>query len=569
MIQRGHKNCEAGLFLYFLVLAPKMIIKILTHIREMMNIFQFKFDAWPLFIALFWIFAIPRAIPLKFSSNGLHQILQYSCLLLFVPVIILIARQVKRYMIAIQSPPSEFFGKWLMTGATLICGTVWSIYGVIFYPGIISWDFYAQWHEMSGNIPLSDWHPVFHTLFMRAVTRIWYSPAMVSLIQISTMSVLVGMAAVRLLRNGVPSRVIVTMVIFYAFFPLNGFYAVSLWKDIGYSIAFLWLNVLIVDVVFSSGRVLAQRSFQISIFLVLCCVAMMRHNGLVPAFGSLLMLLTIYHRTQLKPILILILSLAALILFFKGPFFTMLNVDVTDKNVLKAHLPIQHIGAVLNADGEIASDDRIFLSKIMPLSYWKEAYDPRSCMPLIFGKDQNGATFLKGEFLKKYENYQKFLVIWAKIALHNPYPIIQYYRHSTELLWRIHTWYNPFVIADEDLLESHLFTGYKPSQRLSEHAGPGGRFLIHLVNNHATGWLFHRGAFYFWVSLFFLSLTTLRANKATVMIIAAPMLLQALTVAAFPLVQDTRFMFPVILVSPLLIALFFSARLTDSIPNSD
>lgn len=534
-----------------------------------MNIFQFKINAWPLFIALFWAYAIPLAIPLKFSSNGLHRSLQYACLLLLVPLFILLARHVERRTISIQSSPSEFSGRWLMAGATLACGIVWTIYGVIFYPGIISWDFYAQWHEMSGNIPLSDWHPVFHTLLIRAVTRIWYSPAMVTLLQISTMSILVGMAAVRLLRNGVPSWTIMMMVLFYAFFPLNGFYAVSLWKDIGYSIAFLWLNVLVVDVVFSSGRVLAKRSFQVSIFLALCCVAMMRHNGLVPAFGSLLVLLAIYYRTQLKPILILMLSLAAFILLFKGPVFTMFKVDVTDKNILKAHLPIQHIGAVLHADGEITPDDRIFLSKIIPLPYWKEAYDPRSCMPLIFGKDQNGATYLKGEFLKKDENYHKFLVIWLKIALQNPYPIIQYYRRSTELLWRIHTWYNPFVIADEDLKESHLFTGYKPSQRLSEHVGTGGRFLIRLVNNHATGWLLHRGAFYFWVSLFFLSFATLRANKTTVMIIATPMLLQALTVAAFPLVQDTRFMFPVILVSPLLIALFFSARLTEPIADSD
>ena len=373
---------------------------------------------------------------------------------------------------------------------------------------------------------------------------------------------LVGMAAARLLRNGVPLWVIMLMVCFYAFFPLYGLYSVSLWKDIGYSIAFFWLNILMLDVVSSNGIILAQRSFHVSLFLALCCVAMMRHNGLVPAFGSLLVLLAAYYRTQWRSILIIIASLAATIILFKGPIFEMLKVNVSEKNVLKAHLPIQHIGALLNSDSNITPNDQVFLAEILPLSYWKEAYDPRSCMPLIFGKDKNGTPYLKGEFLKNDGNYKKFILLWAKIALQNPYPIIQYYLQSTELLWRIKTWYDPFVIADEDLMESHLFSGYKPSQRLSERVGPGGGFLLALVNNHSTGWLLNRGAFYFWISLVFLSLSTLRTQKMVVGIIATPLLLQALTVAAFPLVQDTRFMFPIILISPLLTAFFFSARLT-------
>ena len=525
---------------------------------------KYKVTPSALAISLFWSAVIPLIIPLKFSSDRLHQLLQFSSLILLFLVMLWICNRIGKQKIPLQAPRIKLPSTWLMIGAISICAIIWSIYGFVFYPGIITWDFYVQWHEMSGKIPLSDWHPAFHTLLMWVVTRIWFSPAIVTLVQVAAMSVLVGITAVRLAKNGVPLMIVALMVLFYAFFPLNGFYAVSLWKDIGYALAFFWLNILLFDVVFSKGSILAKRSFQMLFFLALCCVALIRHNGLIPAFGSLLVLLAIYFRSQSKPILLLMVALAAFIFLFKGPVFHLLKVNVTDKNVLKAHLPIQHIGAVLHAGGDITQEDKVFLAQIMPLSYWKKAYDPRSCMPLIFGKDKNGTPYLDGDFLKNHENYRKFLSVWTRTALTNPAPIMNYYLYGTELLWRIHTRYSPFVIADEDLAEDHLYSGYKPSQKLSEHVGPVGSFLIHLINNNATGWLFHRGAFYFWTSLFFLSLLALRADKVSIIAIVAPMLLQAFTVAAFPLVQDTRFMFPIILVTPLLISLFFSNRLTAS-----
>jgi len=512
-----------------------------------------------LFLALFWSVVIMLVVPVRFASDANNYNFKYILVFLFLFMSLAVGiRLAGNFQVSVKPYPDSRSCQWWMIGSTALCAIIWSIYGWFFYPGLISWDFYVQWYEMSGKIPFSDWHPLFHTLFIWLVTRIWYSPAMVSLVQIMTLSLLVGLLAKRLYRLGTPWWVVLFLVAFYAFFPLNGFYAVSLWKDIGYSIAFLWLNILVLDIVVSKGKVLTRKSTLLSLFLSLWCVAMMRHNGIVPALGSLLILFLVYYRKYLKPLFLVLISLVAMIVIFKGPVFTWLNVDVKSKNVLKAHLPIQHVGAVLNAGREISLQDKEFLTQIMPLSYWKQAYDSRSCMPLIFGKKTDGSHYLNGEFLKDNERYREFLGIWAKLVLKNFDVIIRYHLTGSELLWRIQTPYRSFVIADEDLVEEDLYSGYKPSLRLSERVGDAGRYLIQLINDPATGWLLHRGALYFWLSLFFLSLTIVRTRQWTVVIVAVPMLLQMSTVAAFPLVQDTRFMYPIILVAPMLMALFFS-----------
>jgi len=232
-----------------------------------------------------------------------------------------------------------------------------------------------------------------------------------------------------------------------------------------------------------------------------------------------------------------------------------------EKNILNAHIIIQHIGAILNAGVHISEDEKNFLLKVMPLRQWKNAYQPLNCMPLIFGKAKDGNRYLNIEFLKYQDNFRKLLFVWAKLVIKNPVVIIRYYLKSTELLWRINVPYRTFVIADEDLMEEHLYTGYKPSKRLIERTGNMGRHLITFINNQNLGWFLHRGALYFWISVFFLTLTILRHKQFIILVIATPMILQAASVATFPLVQNTRFMFPIILTTPLFVSLFFASKL--------
>jgi hypothetical protein len=526
-----------------------------------------KKNAIVLFGTLFWTAVAIFAVPLSLQASSWSQLVKSTVLVLIIfALFALLIHKALTCNLANKGDSTKLSTSRLALGSALLCAAVWSVYGVVFYPGLISWDIYVQWHEMSGTLPRSDWHPFFHTCLVWLVTRIWLSPAMIMTAQIVFMSSVVGIAARSLQRIRVPDWIILLAVLFYAFFPLNGFYAVSLWKDISYSISFLWLTVLVIDVVSSDGEALSRRNVFIQFFIALFFIALMRHNGIVPAFGSVAVLFAFYCRSQLKPMLLLIFAVIAAVVLFKGPTLAALGVEVKSKKAAKAQVLVQHVGAILNDEGKITEEEKQFLSNILPIAHWKGGYQVHSCMPLICGKNKQGQPFFNGVFLQDDTNYKQFIAIWAKLTSRHPLSIVKYYVQATELIWRIHAPYGIFVIADEGLTADDLYSGYKPSPPLYEKVGRLGKLLIKLLTGSKyTDWLLYRGALYFWLSIFFLSLTFIRSRKNTVLIAAAPMLLQIATVAAFPLAQDTRYMFPVILTAPLLMALYFSPKF--SIPS--
>lgn len=521
-------------------------------------------------VALLWTAIAVLVIPLSLSAGTWRHFIQSvalaSILFLFFAVVISYALKYE-----ITPPVTDSSGsRWLVVGGVLLCAAVWLAYGIVFYPGLVSWDIYVQWHEMSGTLPRSDWHPFFHTSLIWLLTRIWHSPAMIMTAQILSMLAAVGLALLVLQKIEIPQAVIAGVILFYAFFPLNGFYAVSLWKDINYSAAFLWLTLLFITIASSKGKELAKQGMLIQLFFALCCIAMMRHNGIVPAFGSLLVLFALYCRSQFKRVLLLSVAVVAAVALFRGPALDNLGVEVKSRKAAKAQVLVQHIGAILNDGGKLSAEEEQFLTNILPITHWKGGYQARSCMPLICGKDQQGQPFFHGIFLQDDANYKHFLKIWANLALRHPVSILKYYANATELIWRIHAPYGIFVIPDEGLNANDLYSGYKPSPPLKEQVGDFGKLLLNLLLGHpAAGWLLYRGALYFWLSIFFLSLAFIRSRKATVPVAAAPMLLQVATVAAFPLAQDTRYMYPVILTVPLFIALYFSPKFSNSSMQRD
>jgi hypothetical protein len=513
---------------------------------------------WLNFNVLAWVLILYFAYPISLQFETAIQTVKGIAILIIISMglyILFITTWIMRGKVFTNRSTKKTFFAFI--GSTLFCAIVWSYYLVVYYPGLISWDFYVQWHEMAGNTPFTDWHPFFHTLVIWAVTRIWFSPAMVSIAQIFFMSLVVGLLASKVRKFDMPLILIVMLVCFYALFPLNGFYAVSLWKDIGYSIAIFWCTVLTLEIVHHKGGILQKPLFLIQFFLSLVCIALMRHNGLVPAFGVLLILFLFYWRHQFWKILTLAIMLVTVIALYRGPLFSLLNVDVKNRNILAAHLPIQHIGAILSDDGIVTSEEKEFLTNILPISYWQRSYNPRSCMPLIFGKDKEGRRMLNVPFLEDRANYEQFLHLWSKLVIRNPTQIIKYHISASELLWLIHAKYGVFIIADEDITEQHLYDGYTPSTRLIERVNDAGKRLIELLTNPSTGWFLHRGALYFLLALLGLNLALIRTRNWEPIIVATPMLLQAVTIALFPLVQDTRFMFPIILVAPVLVALVF------------
>lgn len=93
---------------------------------------------------------------------------------------------------------------------------------------------------------------------------------------------------------------------------------------------------------------------------------------------------------------------------------------------------------------------------------------------------------------------------------------------------------------------------------ISASVGSVGKKLIDLIKDQKKGWFLHRAAIYFWSTLLSIIVLMLRFRDTRILIIASPFVFQSLSIALFLLVQDTRFVYPIILTAPIFAALLFS-----------
>ena len=83
------------------------------------------------------------------------------------------------------------------------------------------------------------------------------------------------------------------------------------------------------------------------------------------------------------------------------------------------------------------------------------------------------------------------------------------------------------------------------------------------MKSRSMNWLTYRGGLYLWAMLFVCLWYCIRFRNARELLILVPVILQVATLLAFPLVQDARFTWPVVVIAPAVIA-FLLARTRDA-----
>ncbi len=212
---------------------------------------------------------------------------------------------------------------WLLYA--LPCIAVWSFYLVCFWPGSMSPDSLDQWHQVL-HTDFKDWHPAFHTMNIWLITRAALSPALVAAVQILALASAVGWSLSVLQRYGISKAVLWITALLIAICPVNGLMAITLWKDLAYSVVLLILAVYLLQIVMSDAVWLVVRRNWLLLGFILALVSLYRHNGVIPAFCTIAALLVLYRRRWIG---ITAAALAALVLTIgiRGPLYDMLDVN--------------------------------------------------------------------------------------------------------------------------------------------------------------------------------------------------------------------------------------------------
>jgi len=256
--------------------------------------------------------------------------------------------------------------KWGWLAFAVPPALAWTIYLLTFFPALMTKDSFYSWDQLL-NHAYQDLHPVSYTMYLWLLTRAWFSPAAVALFQVACLSLVIAATLGYMLRHGLPAWTAWVVSAGYAALPINGVLVISIWKDIPYSIAMLWLFAISMRIVLEGAGWLEKRGNLVLLGTLCAAASLMRHNGLVVSIGLAALLFTLYPAQRKR----LLWSAAAFLLLWgavKGPVYRLLKVKTFA--ISSDQVMIFHIGAHIYAGTPMTQEEIAYLDAIQPYPDW-------------------------------------------------------------------------------------------------------------------------------------------------------------------------------------------------------
>lgn len=307
-----------------------------------------------------------------------------------------------------------------------LLGVIWGIYWLAYYPGLLSDDSVNQWSQLYGTLPLSEWHPLIHTFLIKLFSFNGRYPALFLAIQLIFGAAVVATILARGYKLGVPTPIVYIIALFYALYPVNGYYMVTMWKDTPYAILILILFWLILEIVRSDEEVLKSHWFRIIFCFTLFGVGTVRKNGLLVIFALILCLFAVLMHKKT------VLGLGAVVL---GLIFAFNTYSTHALNAVKSppseafSIPLQQIAATYHYQGNMPRTQAKYFETIMPREDWVAHYNPYLVDTIKFSNQFNKKVINR--------NPKHFIENWAIVLKRNPVIFIKAYIKQSAAIWEI------------------------------------------------------------------------------------------------------------------------------------
>jgi len=463
------------------------------------------------------------------------------------------------YTFSVRGRKAKFSWVWYMAPMLV----AWGFSLLLFWPGIMSTDAVTQW-AMGVTGQYNDWQSAFHALILAGLMRIWYEPAFVAIVQIFFFALVAAWGLKTLENHGVPRGFLWGISFIFALLPTNMLLSITLWKDIPYAIAFLWLTGIVLNIALSQGEWLKRPGNWIILAISAFLVSIFRQNGAAISLLTLIFLLIIY-RSLWKP---LTLSLAAAIIIFvltKGPLYTAIDLDresTGQTNLIYLH----HIAAHLDAGTEIDQTDREYLNSFRPIEDWEY-----SCC--YVGTISYDNQFNRTDFLANTSRNRKLAI---DLLLRDPGVDIRHATCAAELTWNFENsqcytksshGFNTWRTGDVDWIVKNDF-GLEDNSRLPELVDRAVQFLRYFGFPDDDLAPYLRPAFWLYVGILAVSSAVIRRKEMALLSSLIPVLSQTLILFLISFAPAVRYHFGTVLAGILLIGLLFLPSNLNSEPHS-
>ncbi|MCA1032195.1 DUF6020 family protein [Bacillus timonensis] len=409
-------------------------------------------------------------------------------------------------------------------------------YFISYYPAAMSPDSLSSWAQAHTQ-EYHNWHPIMFTWLIMLLSKIWNSPAIVSLFQILSLAGILSYGFVQLQKLGVNKAVLIITSIIIAIIPSYGIYNIIIWKDVLFSASLLLFTIHLFLIVYSNGQWLGEKSHVILFVLSSFGVVFLRHNGYPVFILTILVLLFFYRKKVAKVVVPIFITMITLQILLTGPVFAWLDVKPSDPNEALS-IPTQQIAHIIKSEGNLTEEQLAYYDRILPIEIWKEKYLPHTVDPIKFSWADYDRDVI-------FDDFGKYVRTWGEIVVQNPGLAFEAFKKHTALVWQMSTpqygytaTYITVIMGNDYGLENKMISQPFTTMATSYLEGS-------LSVPYKFVW---RPAFYAFLILLF-SVILIVKNGYRSIVITLPFLLNMLSVLAAMPAQDFRYLFANVLIS--------------------
>lgn len=276
------------------------------------------------------------------------------------------------------------------------------------FPGILSYDSIDQLSQAIGLYGLNNHHPVTHTLIIKLFVKVGsfiknesFGVALFSLFQMSALSATFAYVIYYMRKKAFNKYFILLVLLFYAFYPVHGFYSVTMWKDIPFAICMTFLIIGLIELISNKDAFFSSKRKMIIFSIILLLTMLFRNNGLYVVLMLFMVLAIVYRKNILKMLAVFLIPLM-IYFVYTGPVFNVLGVK--KGSIVEAlSVPLQQMARISKyCSDELTQEEKDEIYLYIPVDNLGELYNPRLSDPVKSKADADYISDNKIEFVKSY-----------------------------------------------------------------------------------------------------------------------------------------------------------------------
>lgn len=299
------------------------------------------------------------------------------------------------------------------------------------YPGLIAPDSIYQIMQFKHIMPLTDYHPVLHTLFLKLGFKIGetfstsenFGAACSTIIQMIIMASIYSYFIVFLNKKKINKKIIALLIILFGALPIYAFFSLSMWKDVLFG-GFFLLFVIHLYNLLNTNENIKIRDYLFFIIISLLLL-LFRNNAIYMYILFIPFYLFAFRKKWLHSFISIVLVVSCF-LMIKHPIYNYYGVE-RSKSWEYLGIPIQQVGRMAYKNVNFTDEEKNKIEKFITIDNLKKDYNPTFSDGIKFSTNLNQNYF---------DSHNKsFLLLWKDLVLKHFDIAVESYFVSTVGYW--------------------------------------------------------------------------------------------------------------------------------------